>query len=177
MKKFLCFLSVVLIIATAGCSTQTPKSSTNSTSIDPASNQQGQTNSSNVSSSNISSSSAVNPNDSPQIVNAVSNDLKVKYPDINVTNEWLGGKEETDRFVVLFGALKSDPKQGVAQVIEYTPDCSKVLNAYRFMEPGKHGTLKVVELGSKDIEMVVVDGDGNKQAFMTNVGFDVAKYY
>ena len=58
------------------------------------------------------------------------------------------------------------------QVIRFNPDCNKVLEAYRFLEPSKHGALKVISLGTKDNNMTVEDTDGNQMTFMTNIGFN-----
>ena len=118
-------------------------------------------------------SSAQKLDDNIHIINNVSGVLKSQFPDINITNEWIGDKCVEDRYMVLFGSLKSDSRQGVAQVIRYNPDCSKVLNQQRFLEPGKHGALKVIVIGSKDDNMTVVDADKNQRTFMYNVGFDL----
>jgi hypothetical protein len=117
-------------------------------------------------------SSAVDP-DSIQIVNTVSKQLMQQYPDITITNEWLGEKDFEYRYVVLFGSLKTDPKQGVAQVIRFDPNCTKVLSQQKYLEPEKHGALKVIELGAKGNDMQIVDSDGNQMTFLYNTGFDL----
>ena len=65
------------------------------------------------SSSLISSIASSSDPNAIQIINNVSEALKSKYSDINITNEWLGAKCLEYRYVVLFGSLKSDPRQGI----------------------------------------------------------------
>ena len=130
------------------------------------------------SSSTAKASSISNPSsaDLIQIINNVSENLKKKYPDIEITNEWLGEKCLEYRYVVLFGALKSDSRQGVAQVIRFDPDCKKVLSQQRYLQPEKHGALKVYDTGAKPNEMEIEDSDGNKMSFLTNTGFKLCVY-
>ena len=127
--------------------------------------------SSSSSSSSVQSNySSLSPADKKQIIDSVSDALKGRYPDMNVTNQWLGDKEE-NRYTVLFGSLKSDPQQGVAQMILESADGKNILQEERILDTMKTGALKVVSLESaRDNGMVVEDSAGNKLALDCYMG-------
>jgi Antirepressor regulating drug resistance, predicted signal transduction N-terminal membrane component len=122
-------------------------------------------------SSQTVSTVSINPADKKQIIDNVSDELKEKYPDINVTNQWLGNKEE-NRYTVLFGCLKNDPQQGVAQVILESADGKNILEEKRYLDPMKNGALKVTDLESaKDDFMKIGDSTGKQRSFSCRSGF------
>jgi hypothetical protein len=128
------------------------------------------------SSTSSNTSSEVNPANVRQIINNVSNEWESKYTDTNITNEWLSDQYEDDRYIVLFGSLKNDPRQGVTEVLHTNRECSQVKDEKRFLTPSKHGSIKVYMLGAKDTTMVVVvvvDADGNEWNFQIFNGFNL----
>jgi beta-lactamase regulating signal transducer with metallopeptidase domain len=115
----------------------------------------------------------INLADGPSIINNVSDDLKTKYSDLNITNEWLSSLFENDeRYIVLFGSLKDNNDQGFALVLQINKDCTVIKNENRFTTPNKNGAIKVIELGAKDTTMIVMDDKGIKWNFQIFNGFD-----
>lgn len=114
-----------------------------------------------------------NPNYSAQIINTVSSAWKTKYNDISITNEWLSAVVEGDiRYVALAGALKSDPRQGVVEVVTTHRDGTTVKSDQRFLCPRKDGVLTITEIGAKDTTMGLRDADGHSWNFHIDNGFD-----
>jgi hypothetical protein len=173
----------------AGCSTQMTKSNMSKANTDSATINQIQDKSDNISNpskpdtssfessspnviSSQDSSSDVNPNDEPQIINNVSNELKLKFSDINITNEWVGELTGNNRrSAVIFGSLKKDPQQGVAVNIGYANN--KIDGSVtRFLCPQRNGAVKVIADGSKPCNMVVIDENKHQWNFnISNGGF------
>ena len=108
----------------------------------------------------------------PRILYAVPVGLLSADPDIIVANGWESAKAEGNRTVVLFGALKSDPEQGVAVVLSIDPeDEGKILDRTRVLTPEKHGAIRVTTLGAKDFDMTTVAEDGYYWTFNVYNGF------
>jgi len=124
-----------------------------------------------VPSSSVSSSA--NPNYDAQIINTVSNTWKIKYSDISITNEWLSAEVEEDiRYIVLAGALKSNPQQGAVEVVTTHRDGTAVKSDQQFLCPSKNGALTVAAIGAKDTTMTLHDADGHSWNFHIFNGFD-----
>lgn len=110
---------------------------------------------------------------SARIVNTISNTWKTKYSDIIITNGWLSAVAEVDaRYVALAGVLKSDPRQGVVEVVTTHRDGTTVKSDRRFLCPRKDGALTVTEIGAKDTTMGLRDADGHSWNFHIFNGFD-----
>jgi hypothetical protein len=179
MKKYLFHILTVTLLASflfSGCESLSVKSK-------PVSNINSSDTNSSVSSSTdvISSassaaaenniSSSINNPKSAQIINNISAKLKAQFSDIDFTNEWLGGIDCPDT-IVLFGSLKSDPYQGVAQVIMYNSNHSKVLHSDRYITPNRNGAVSVkIAVEAKSNTMNVVDEKGYISIFNFNNGF------
>jgi beta-lactamase regulating signal transducer with metallopeptidase domain len=84
------------------------------------------------------------------------------YEDINVTNQTVCGNFGT----VVCGALKSDPKQGVAVVI-----WNSGASTQRYLTPEKHGAITSTGNGAKDDVIGVVAEDGYTWIFNMYNGF------
>lgn len=109
--------------------------------------------------------------DEPKILDMADDTLKEKYDDIDITNEWLQ-QAGSIKNIALFGSLKSDSQQGVAETIVVREDGSLLCN--RYLLPEKNGAIKVTELGATYSYMTVVDGKGLKWDFGFYVGFNAS---
>lgn len=91
--------------------------------------------------------------------------------DVEVENEWIhpDGGEGSD--VAIFGALESDPKQGL--VITFYVDSKYVVSDMRqFLAPFKGGALSVInEYSAKDYVMDVQEETGRIYLFNFYNGF------
>ncbi len=105
-------------------------------------------------SSSNSLSSMLNDNSTlAEIVNDVDAPWKTRYADISITNAWISGKlEDNGRDIVLCGALRNDPRQGVAETITIQKNKNSIIvvNEQRYPSPVKHGALKVHMEGVPD---------------------------
>jgi hypothetical protein len=110
--------------------------------------------------------------DGPQIINNVSDELKARYTDILVTNEWYTGAGVDSPIIVLFGSLRNNSKQGVAEVISFDSDGNTVGQKI-YLSPDRNGSIRVIELGSKDTIMTVADDVNSSIDFSIMFGFDV----
>lgn len=120
--------------------------------------------------SRLSSEMVRNTDTKPQIINNINGAWKEKYTDISITNEWLLQRGKYSNMLVLFGSLKSDPQQGVAQVVMSNADGSAIITQLRFLSPKEQGAVKVV--GDIDeASMVVEDEDGQYWIFHAYQGF------
>lgn len=175
MKKIFCFVLLFILINVVGCSTHHSDTKESSSNVNlSSSSKQVQNSSAPSANSSISSTlqtSTLSEADDRQIIQKVAEELINRYPDINITNEWLSAKGEF-RYAVLFGSLKIDTRQGVGQVIRYNAECTEVLDEKKYLDPLKHGTVRVTDLGARDNDMLIVDADGNKRSFAANQGFD-----
>ncbi len=119
------------------------------------------------------SASSQGADDVPRIAGTAGDVWKTKYGDIGIANEWISavGTEETRR-LALAGALKSDPRQGVVEVVVTDRRGTAVKSDRRFLCPLRSGSLKVSELGAKDFTMGLEDEDGNAWNFSVFNGFD-----
>lgn len=106
----------------------------------------------------------------PQVIGDIDSGWKENNEDITITNGWLSAQLKECRTIVLCGSLKSDPQQGVADVITVYSDGSVAQR--RFVTSQKRGALTVGEVGAKDFSMFLIDEDGLKWNFNIYNGFD-----
>lgn len=113
----------------------------------------------------------------PKIINQVSAALKAKYSDIVIANEWLGAKYNyggTDtRVTVLFGALKKDPNQGVAELILTNANGTVIKRTTKYLSPKRKGPIRAYQQGAKENTVVAVYPDGETLYFADYGGFQV----
>lgn len=97
----------------------------------------------------------------PRIINQVDAKWKTLYSDVTIANEWVSAHDGT----ILFGALKSDPQQGVAIVTD--PDYTR----YEFLTPSRHGAIKAQKLLGSLTAVQVSAEDGRQWIFNLPQGF------
>lgn len=95
--------------------------------------------------------------------------------DIDIKNEWFHAAD-TGYCVAIFGALKDNPEQGIADVLSLTPDCT-IISAERILAPIKGGSLSVMEGTStaKEFNMEVQEESGKEYLFNFFNGFTAYK--
>lgn len=94
------------------------------------------------------------------ITNTISDVLKTKYSDINITSEWNAG------YPVIFGSLKNDPRQGVAVIIDNLNNTD-----HRYYTPSKRGAVTVQKLSGYNSTVQVAAADGHIWLFCHCYGF------
>jgi len=61
-------------------------------------------------------------------------------------------------YIVEAGALKSDPKQGVAIIKTTNKDGTKILKEEKLLTPGKHGSIKIDGINAFNMGVTAEDG-------------------
>lgn len=125
------------------------------------------------SSSTSSNTSSLTDNSKydPQIINSVDSKWKEEFPDIDIINEYSCGSEDSSE-IILFGSLKSNPKQGIAVLIGYPRHfAGKPLCVKRFLAPGTGGAIHVVDQQeSKECFHTVVTSNGTYMTLNDTTG-------
>jgi beta-lactamase regulating signal transducer with metallopeptidase domain len=166
--------TVTLMVSCAKTpSSSASKNSVNSSSSVETGSKKTDNSSSSVDITDSTIDSSTDPDVAPQIINTISDDWKARYSDIIISNEWISAKVEEDiRYITLAGALKSDPRQGVVEVVTTNRDGTAVKSDQRFICPSKSGALTVAAIGAKDTTMTLHDADGHSWNFHIFNGFD-----
>jgi hypothetical protein len=108
------------------------------------------------------------------IVEKADKSWSKRYPNINISNQWIQNNAGGDHLIVIFGSLKSDVKQGVA--ISVGISGGKITMESQFFQPDKGGSVKALdEEVAKPFTVFALDESGNKWNFNCFNGF-VYKY-
>ncbi len=93
----------------------------------------------------------------------VSGSMAAVYQDVAAVNQVKFG----DYFFVVFGYLKSDPKQGAALVINTYGNAAN----QKYLTPEKHGAVKAIVPGETETAVGVASEDGYQWDFNAGEGF------
>ncbi|MDP4084570.1 MAG: hypothetical protein Q8934_08120 [Bacillota bacterium] len=105
------------------------------------------------------------------IVEKVDKSWIKRYPNINISNQWIQNYADNYHVIVIFGSLKSDVKQGVA--ISVCLSGGKITLESQFFQPDKGGSVKATEIGgAKPFTVLTLDESGNKWNFNCYSGFN-----
>lgn len=82
----------------------------------------------------------------------------INSKDVAFTNGWRSELIEEGRYIVEFGSLKNDPKQGIVIVKRQNRDSGKFISEKRYLTPSKHGAIKIKDFNAFNLGVVAADG-------------------
>ncbi len=94
----------------------------------------------------------------PSIISEIHDEKNSK--DVNFTNGYQFDAGTVNSYhVVEFGALKENPKQGVAVIKQISIKNDKILSEERVLMPEKHGAIRATDCNAYNISVVAEDGE------------------